>query len=493
MLSKLKNRTVHMARTATLMLASLGLGMAWTGAALTATSATFLAAGPAMAADQERTNRDVVIFRTGQEVQGEIIEETPTTIRMRVMVAGIAAETTYSKSDILSVMRGEGEPVAKPAAETATSTRAMTATAAATPGGPDRKKIYVLPLTGIFGEEISQTPIREAVLEAQRQEVDYIIVELDNDWSLRRTHGLDIDLPEDERERYLHHMLNRAADMEIIFREEIPRHWDNPPTIVFWIKNAMSGAAILPLSSPNIYFHSEGRMGGVGHLNHLLGGVGDEVVRQKMYSALTAQAIGLAIAGGYDPRIVRAMTWTDYVLSVRFVGGRPVFTEGYPSEPGDVLLTDDGKDDREDTIEQLARGEGNDVLTLRADMAYKLGLSKGTADTLEDLIFLLGLARNHEVVRNRADHIMRQWRREVDDGKRNLRRLWEEYGEIQVGGDMREQRRAIGRRMNIINQMKGLIRRLEEAFHPYSIGVPHITDLDIMEEQLRQQLMGLRR
>lgn len=490
MLSRLKLVAVQTARSATLLLASLGLGLTWTGAAVTAGSLSLLAPRHAVAAqDDKKDKQDIIIFRSGQQVQGEILEETPTAYRVRVVVAGIAAETTYNKADILSVMRGEGDPIpGRPAAKAPAPT--TTTRAAASPGAPGRKKVYVLELTGIFGEDISQTPIRRAVADAQRHGVDYLLVVIDNDWSLRRM-GLEIDLPEDETE---FNKLSRAADMEIIFREEIPQTWENPPKIVFWVKNAMGGAAFLPLSTGEIYFHSEAKMGGIGHLTRMLGSQGDEVVRQKMYSAMISQATGLAIAGGYDPRIVRAMAWTEYVLSVRFEGGRPVFIEGFPERDGDILLTDDGKDDNKDTIEALARGEGNDVLTLKADMALKLGISKGTADSIHDLMFLLGIGRNHEIVSGQADRIMRTWRTDVDEAKRNLRRMWErEFREIRVQGDYRERSQARGRQIQLIERMQAIIRRFEEAFDPRSLGVPDWNTLNILKEQIRLEQLGDRR
>jgi hypothetical protein len=348
----------------------------------------------------------------------------------------------------------------------------------------------VLELTGLFGEDISETPIRDALKDARRHEPDVLLVVMDNDWSLRRIAGLDIDLPEDVVEL---DTLDRAADIATIFREEIPRTWDKQPRLVFWVKNAMGGAAILPFVAPEIYFHSEGKMGGIGHLSRMLGGTGDEVVRQKMYSAMLSRVTGLAIAGGYDQRIVRAMTWTEYVLSVRFEGGRPVLIEGYPEGDGDILLADDGKDDRKDTIQALARGEGNDVLTLKPDMALKLGVSKGTADTLQDLMSLLGIARNHQILDGQAARIMKGWRDELDRNKRELRRKWQDFAQIQVGGDYNERRRARGRQISLLEEMQGIIRRYEEAFDPRSLGVQTWEWMNIAKEQIRMQQMADRR
>jgi hypothetical protein len=256
----------------------------------------------------------------------------------------------------------------------------------------------------------------------------------------------------------------------------------------------MAGAAFLPFSCRDIYFFSDGKMGGIGHLDKIFDGVGDEVARQKQYSLRLTRAEGLAIAGGYDPRIVRAMAWTEYVLSVRFEGGRPVFIEGQPERDGDILLANNGRDDaQKDTIEALARGEGKNVLTLKADIALKLGVSKGTADSVSDLMYLLGISRNHEILKTQSDQIMKAWRDGIDNAKRSLRRLARDFEQVQVGGDYRERTAARGRQIRIIEEMQNIIKRYEEAFDPRSIGVPDWNTLNILKEQIKLAQLADRR
>lgn len=495
MLSNLKHRTARAAQGAMLLLASLGLGAAYTGGALTASSAMLMAPQQVVADDTERKN-DVVIFRSGQQVQGEILEETPTTVRMRVVVAGMAAETTYNKSDILSIMRGEGDAIEPKKESESTAARPSArpgAVAAATPGDTNRKRVYVMELTGVFGQDISQTPIRQAVRDAQRHNTDYLIVKVNNDFSFNQGTELAEEMPEDVIGAF--DLLFRALDIEPIFSQEIPREWDNPPKVVFWIRNAMGGAAFLPLSCRDIYFHSEGKMGGVGYMDTLFDGVGDEVVRQKQYSLRVTRAEGLAIAGGYDPRIVKAMAEVEYVLSVRFEGGKPVFIVGEPERDGDIQLTNNGRiREQRDTIQMLARGEGKNILTLKPDIALKLGVSKGNADTVEDLMFHLGIARNYQLVNGQSDRIMKTWRDSVQQAQRNLRRMWErEFPEIQVQGDYRERTAARGRQIRLIEEMQAIIKRYEEAFDPRWFGVPDYDTLNLLKEQIKLQQLGDRR
>src|SRR5688572_1579971 len=82
-------------------------------------------AGKTAAAQDEP--KDMIIFRDGKVAEGKILEETDTTVKMRVVVAGISAETVYEKSRILQIQRA-----AKPAADPKTA-EAPAATKAAEP------------------------------------------------------------------------------------------------------------------------------------------------------------------------------------------------------------------------------------------------------------------------------------------------------------------------------------------------------------------------
>jgi hypothetical protein len=337
----------------------------------------------------------------------------------------------------------------------------------------------VLPLKGIFGQEISPTPIRDALRDAQRHEPDYLIVEVDAEWSEALRGGFEEqELPDD-----IHQFTLDVHEIAAIFINEIPHRWEKQPEIIFWVKQAMGGAAFLPLISPNVYFHSDARLGGVGILSQMFEGMGDEFVREKQRSLLLAEVEGMAINGGHDPRIVRAMTRTEYVLSVGIEGGRPVLYERMP-RPGEELLTHDGTDERfADDIVARARREGRDVLTLRAESARKVGVSRGTADTIDDVLFELGISRNHELVRGRADSIMQQWRDGLSGYWRTLRRLWEEYGQIQVQGDTaRERNRERAQQISKLEQIKRHCNRYIEALDPRMQGFPGLQQVDIMIE-----------
>lgn len=326
-------------------------------------------------------------------------------------------------------------------------------------------KVYYFTADGWFGKDISFTPLTEAMEEARELEADYIIIQVDVNWFERGD-----PLKEEQADDSGSFDIFGIRPIRPVFTEESLEVWDKKPQIVFWVKNAMGSAAFLPFLSDTMYFHPEGRIGGIRGV-YLQFQQGDEVVKEKLVAASLATAKGMAIASGYEPKLIEAMARGDYVLSYRLEGGRPVYLEREPQSTDEFLLTNDALDEsQKDTIEDLARGRGTNWLTLREDTARVLGVSKGTASTIDDLLFELGIARNHEMVGN-GDKIMDDWSQSIKRTEDALSRLWREYGEIQVDGDWNERRRARGQQRAKLQQMIGLLERYKEAIVPYHIDV----------------------
>lgn len=406
---------------------------------------------------------DLIIFKNGTTLACKIVSETAGVVRVKAKSSGgLSFETDYPKSDILKVTRGaESKDGAKPATEDKTPAVAPETVAKASAPAtddPSRKKYYVLELTGKFGRDISQTPIRAAMEDAKKQGAELVVVVMDNDWWLEK------GIQEKGDEEGAFDELRRAEEMDGIFTDEAAR-WSKPPKVVFWVKKAMGGAAFLPLVSPNIYFSSEGKMGGIGNLTRLFGSTGDDVVRQKQYSLRLGHAEGLAMSGGYSPLIVRAMTVPEFVLSYKIEGGKPVLLERMPEANDEFLLTDDADEQKgnRDTDVQLARGEGNDALTLNAKNALDLQISKGTVDSIEELLDLEGVARSAAAIKGRSEQIMKDWSEAVDKAQRDIRRLMQEADEVPQGNDFQGRTRARGQQKRIYQQVMTILDRYGEA------------------------------
>jgi hypothetical protein len=436
---------------------------------------------------EEADAPDTLLMNSGQELKGTILAETPTTIKFRLSIAGISTDVEYPRSQIKEVRKGKSgdaakadskgdtkpdtkpTPLAEPAATDDTAPADAGTDATSQPGDivplDGRTRYYYAELKGRFGEDITQTALRRVLKDAQKQQADVVIFYLDALWKMRGGDEDGEDAPDDAAS---FDAIFRSEDILPIMVEEVPKEWDKAPKIVFWVKNAMGGAAMLPLVTKNVYMHPEGRIGGLGDLSFLFGSTGDEVVRQKQKSLRLGHAEGWMIKGGYDPRIMKAMAQAEYVLSARVEGDKVTLFEGYPESPSDELLTDDGMEGNIDTLQQRVAGETNDVLTIRPRIGQVLGVSKGTVESKDDLLSALGLTSNAVDVGVKSKKITEGWKDELDRTRDQLKRLWRDYREVRVQqpGEWQQRTAARGKRKGILNQIKNIVERYKEALTP---------------------------
>lgn len=449
--------------------------------------------------DKSTTPPDVIIFPDGRVIEGWILVQTPTTVKFKGVVKGMTFEREYQRSELLSVKKGVNKPAegSVPAVPKEADKKAEVKKdgAADSPETAEiAQKYYWVDLKGNFGSEISQKPLREAFKDARQQGADVIIVSLDAKWEQpEESNGNKIQTNDNIDELF------RAEPLAVVLTEEVERDWVKQPKIVVWVKQAMGGAAFLPFVSKNIYFHSEGHMGGVGNLGQLFEGVGDKVVQEKQRSLRLGHAEGWALKGGYDLRLIRAMARSEYVMSYRIKDGKVELFEGLPSGPGEELLTDDGVDDRLDTLQDIARGTGNDVLTLNARNAKVIGVSKGTFDTKDDLLSELSLDRSGKDVSNKSARIMKDWTDGIANAKRDILKAMEDMQRGPQGkpsaNPRDDQRKALGFRRALLERIKRLLEDWDEALTPRWRGenrVPAIPAINVELERIRQELIKLK-
>lgn len=460
--------------------------------------------------------QDVLIFRNGNTLTGTIISMNDKTVRFRSVVNGIPFETDYDRERISDIKRGvPATGGAASATPEATKPALTPETAKLAPAGnvpdaatnpvsgdaiiPDdgRTRLYWIDLEGKFGQDISQTPVRDALADAKKNLADVIIVYLNNTWEAQGPTGSTVKDAAGMMNNF--DELLRAEKIMPALTDEIAANWDKSPRIIFWVRRAMGGCAFIPLISSENYFTSDGKLGGIGNLDTVL--TGNERVVAKQVSLRLQHAVGWARKGGYNEPLVRALTLPEFVLTVKLVDGKPVFFERYPESPDEELLTDDGKDVNRDTLDRFVRGEGNDVLTLNARTAKLINFSQGTVDTRDELLAATGLDREGVIIEGRSKKIMKDWSDGLERGKKQLRKLLEELREIRIDGGERQQRiRARGAMINKIEQIKGVLRRYLEAWDPRylnELGVPlngeYQADIEALtgqQESLKLQNLG---
>lgn len=443
---------------------------------------------------------DTIIFRNQRVLTGTIVSETADAVVFKGKVNGIELSTEYKKSEILEIKRGvKTNPApAKPdkPVEQATSGSPELAPKLDQPGDvapadPNKKRVYLINLVGNFGEEISEIPLRQAIKDAAKSQADVIVIKLNNKWEIEGSLG---DKLPDEVGQF--DGMSRAEEIIPIFRSEIPE-LGRDIRVVFWVEQAMGGAAFLPFLSKEIYFTSTARMGGIGDLGEMFEGRGDEVVRQKQRSLRLGRAKGVAAVGGYDPRIMEAMTVREAVLSVTFEDGKPKLLDRMPENPGEILLTDDGKGINADTMEQRVANTGNDVLTLTAKIARDIGVSKGTADTRDELFFQMGIDRVAELIpEKQSEGIMKAFSQQLYNSKQRLKTIMEEISEIPEGSNYNERSANRGRKIRLINEAIAIQNKFGSSISRRWMAenkIPGIATLEQARSELERKQLGDKR
>jgi hypothetical protein len=349
--------------------------------------------------------------------------------------------------------------------------------------------IYPVAFRGEVGRDVSHTPLREIVKDARRRQPDIIYIYVDCEYALR---GRKLDEHDEAGgAQGTYDMVFKVSELCTILTDEIrddPK-WEKKPRVVVHVNRALGPAAFFPWVFKDIYFTPTGRMGGIGYLDRLFGGTGDYVVREKQRSLRLAAAEGLANKGGYDTRIIRGMSRNDYVLSFTLVGGKPEYHEDFS---GEELLCDGGNEEngRGDTMQQIARYEGNDVITLNAETAKKLLVSKGNASSIEEIAYDLGIARNYKVLDRKADSIFQEWSKDVAEAERDLGKKWRDFQTTPIEGNTPEERnRGRGKRIGILNQMKDIIKRYGESINPRRARAPiEEAELNTLIAELQQEM-----
>ncbi len=365
------------------------------------------------------------------------------------------------------------------------------------PEGAAPARIMVITLKGEIGRDVSKTPIQRIMADAKRQKPDYLVFKVDCAYAF---HGKTLaDWQADPRmTSSAFQQLETIRELDQYFTDQIrdDKEWTaniegGKPKLVMWVNRALGGAAFLPWVAPDIFFTSDGKMGGLAYLEFIFGNMGDADPRAKQFSLRVARAKGLAEKGGHDARLVMAMCETYYVLSVSYVGGKPVFFE---NDSGEEIIKDDGdpKKGRNDDVRDVMRGGGNDFLNFDPAKAYKLGVSRGTVDTVAEMANELGVARNYIEVKGSSEKILKAWSEEVTAAELEFRRLFREFNKIPIEGNnsaARNQGRS--KRLGVLNKVKDLLKKYGEAVNPNEIqGAPEQwnTQIDLIIEQIKLQM-----
>ncbi len=457
-------------------------------------------------ADEE--SYDELLLSNQKIVRGKILEETETKIVFELHTNFGKIKTEYAKSDVLEVRRNAG----KMEAVADDSTPDVTIVNEDDNEGddeyakkikdPDAYKIYGINFTGIFGIHLSDTPLKELIADINDVFDDAVPNPDPNgvptivDPSVRDKHVVLIRI-QMEPTRQGFQDIFRAEELVPYLETEIH---ERGRRIIFLIDQAVNGSAFMPWISPEMYFLPDGRMYFTSNFAEF--DSGDDVVDEKLIGAFIGAAEGFAIRGGYaeiGPPIIKAMARSTYWFTVKWTGSVPdiMLREPNPTElsEGWEVLSDNGIGPNEDDERKQLR-DPNDQLRLLADTAFRMGASKGTVQDYDDLLFQLGMNRNHVEMRTNAARILGDWNAQLDRFfTRAMRQnpftgrpgeLWVEFGDVSSQGanSFNDRRKIRGQQMRILRQIRSLWQRVEEAIPG---ATNEIANLELMIEQIKTQ------
>lgn len=445
--------------------------------------------------------KDLIIFRSGKQVEGVVLSESATEVKFLVIVGTLRSEATYPKSDILEIKKDAFKPEADAGKkdEKKGEDKDDTGVEPINPAAPvdvngkpvpaENVKVYIVNFTGEFGRDLSRTPLKKIMDEAAAVKPDVLIVRFDHVFSLYGQQRDDWDIGQGDYDQ-----LEKARELDTLLGDRLatdPAFKNTKP--VAWVKKAMGGAAFLPFTFQDIYYTSDAHHGGIGGLERMFGNTGDQVVREKQRSLRLGRAKGLAAKGKHDERIMAAMSDGRYIMSYRMEGGKAELLMRMPESPDEILLKDDGavNQDRADIMQDVIRLKGNDYLTLDAKTAFDIGFTKGTADSVDELLSKMGITRNYSVLKNNSARVTAAWSREVGRAEADIQRLLREYRGVQVRppGGYRERTAARGQRKSLLRQVQGIADRFREAINPRQLGDVDglISRINIIIDEIDQQ------
>ncbi len=269
---------------------------------------------------------------------------------------------------------------------TATSVMADT-TGAALPSTLTAPKVYVFPLTGQMGTDISPQLFDIIVEDIKKQKPDIVVMQLKSADKDRNDY-----LQNDDRMEFGMPQVEQYRDMVKKVHEELPKI----PQIM-WVEDSVGFATLIALGWPDLYMKSDARMSGLQGVAAIAQGWQDPDVAAKMLAAWTGIGKGILQQGGYRLELGDAMIFPEQTLSVNF-DGRKV---SWLLDTSGVWIVDSNK-------EVTAHFD--------ATLAEDTGLADGIADSLDDLMFLLGYREFTQVESGPklAKQYVEDWRRAMD-------------------------------------------------------------------------------
>lgn len=434
-------------------------------------------AQPAMAQSDDAATEDVVVMLDGRELHGQILEENRDTIVFEFVDRdlGLSTKLTLQRDDIAKIERdvpiaaadqeeekseGRGARIAGDGDEAEEERRHWGVLEVAS-DDPSVPLIYIVPMEGQMGTDAHVDVYEEIAEDIREVDPDLVLVVIE----CRMAGGTMYDfVPRNEEGLPLFDMYREMIN---VFHDDLREYKQ-----AVWIKQSEGVSSLVALSWDDIYMAPGAHFGGVQALSSRFL-VADPEVRAKFREAFMSQMKGMAEYGSQPLELVDALIRAEYKVSARWKG-REV----------EWLLDDTG--------EYVVDNSDKRTVNFTAKSAADFSISKGTAETLDDLALIMGI-REYRVERDRGQEI-------YDDYKEDWRRAydqcvewWEESNKFMnwaTGADA----------LMYLGRVKSNYERIQAAMNRYGAvelrlqmeyGISKL-GLQLQIELLRERIRGLR-
>jgi hypothetical protein len=168
---------------------------------------------------------------------------------------------------------------------------------------------------------------------------------------------------------------------------------------IMWVEDSVGFGSLMALGWPDLFMKSDARLWGLSRVAAIAAGWEDPDVKAKMLAAWTGIGKGIMQQGGYPVSLGDAMMLPEQKLSVKFKGRE---VEWLTNTTGTWIVD----------------GSADGTANFDAVLAEDVLLSDGTADTIDDLMFLLGYREFSQV--ESGPKVAKQY---VDDWRKSLERV----------------------------------------------------------------------
>lgn len=321
--------------------------------------------------------------------------------------------------------------------------------------------IYPIPMRGQMGTDIHPSAYEEIVADCKKANPDLVVFILES---------ADINnifyLADDDRAETGLGLLGEYRQLATSLRDDLSTYPQ-----VMWVEDSVGFGSLMAMSWPTMYMKPNARLWGLQNVSRMAGGWQDPDVAAKMMAAWTGIGKGFLEKGGYPLELGEAMMRPEYKLSANFEGRKVTWkldTNGH----------------------WVVDSSPEDVTNLRAELAEDLGVCAGIAETLDDVAFLQGWREYQlqESGQKLIERYVEDWRRTYEATKK-----WMQDAEQNLGwasGD--DAVRYLGAAKNLYEKVIGAMKQYPAVENRWKRDGVSLLALEVLVEQLKEQILGLR-